>query len=267
MPDESGPRSVMPISIGTMSAPSSARSSGRLTSRPTIPHMTHHSSISPWNTPAGLRLEHLDVPRRFPVAHVARVLDPFHALQIDELLREVGPEPALYDLVRLERIHCIAQVLRQKTDPAALDLLRREFIEVLVRGLTGIEPALDAVEPRRENGSGGEIGVARTVGQPHLDPPIGNAHAGRTVVVTVRDVGRRPGRTGKRATHDETLVRVDRRCTDRRECARVCEQAAEELVTHRRHPESTLVLVVVEQVLALGIAHRDVEVRAGAGAV
>jgi hypothetical protein len=38
-PAESGPRSVMPISIGTISSPSRGRSAGFFTSNPTIPHM------------------------------------------------------------------------------------------------------------------------------------------------------------------------------------------------------------------------------------
>jgi hypothetical protein len=49
--------------------------------------------------------------------------------------------------------------------------------------------------------------------------------------------------------------------------ARVRQQSSEELVTHGRKPKPALVVVVVEQVLATLIAHRDVEVRARARAV
>ena len=36
--------------------------------------------------------EHLDVALRLPVADVPRILNPFHALQFDELLREIDAE-------------------------------------------------------------------------------------------------------------------------------------------------------------------------------
>ena len=39
-PAESGPRSVMPINIGSISSPIESRIFGFLTSNPTIPHMT-----------------------------------------------------------------------------------------------------------------------------------------------------------------------------------------------------------------------------------
>jgi hypothetical protein len=39
MPAESGPRSVMPISIGSINSPSRSRSAGFFTSNPTIPHI------------------------------------------------------------------------------------------------------------------------------------------------------------------------------------------------------------------------------------
>jgi hypothetical protein len=39
MPEESGPRSVMPISIGTMNSPSRGLRDFSFSSKPTIPHI------------------------------------------------------------------------------------------------------------------------------------------------------------------------------------------------------------------------------------
>ncbi len=60
MPEESGPRSVMPMSIGTISSPSCSRKAGFFTSSPTIPHMR-----------GALLLEHFQIALGFPAADVA----------------------------------------------------------------------------------------------------------------------------------------------------------------------------------------------------
>ena len=53
---------------------------------------------------------------RFPVGDVPRVFGPLHALQHDELLRQLGAEPRLHDFVLLEFADRLVQVLRQQLD-------------------------------------------------------------------------------------------------------------------------------------------------------
>src|SRR5262245_3302083 len=106
MPEESGPRSVIPTSIGTINSPKRGRNASFFTSNPTIPHMS----------------EHLQIAAGFPVAHVAGVLYPLHALELNELLRELGAEALLHHLVRVERIDGLFQGLRQQLDAAVADL-------------------------------------------------------------------------------------------------------------------------------------------------
>ncbi len=105
MPEESGPRSVMPTSIGTISSPRRGRRESFFSSNPTIPHISAlRQNISP--------SEHFKIAARFPVTHVPRVLHPFHAFELDELLRQIGPEPLLHHFIGFERIDRFFQRLR-----------------------------------------------------------------------------------------------------------------------------------------------------------
>ena len=122
-----------------------------------------------------------------------------------------------------------------------------------------IEVALDAVEAGSDDGGGGQVGVAGTVGQAQLQPAVGDAHHGRAVVVAVADVGRGPGGAGEGAAHHQALVAVDRGGADGRQGRRVGQDAAQELVGQLREAEAVLVGLVGEEVgLALADGHVDV---------
>ena len=54
----------------------------------------------------------------------------------------------------------------------------------------------------------GEVWIGRAVRQAQLQPAVGYAHARGTIVVAIRDVGRRPRRARERASHDKTLVGI-----------------------------------------------------------
>src|SRR5580658_8982706 len=128
-PAESGPRSVMPTNIGTMSAPSWVRSAGFLTRRPTIPHMGWLLKKT--------RLEKFQIAARFPIGHVARILRPFHALQANELTRQIHPQTIADQRVRLERVDGFVQRLRQQLDALRRQFFRGQLVQVDVLRRTG----------------------------------------------------------------------------------------------------------------------------------
>src|ERR1700744_858274 len=102
-PAESGQRSVIPIIIGIISSPSLSRSEGVFTSSPTIPHMGSFLS------------KEFEVLPDFPGRDVALVLDPFHALELQELVGH-RPERVAQQAVGLEGVERRAEVLRQGRD-------------------------------------------------------------------------------------------------------------------------------------------------------
>src|SRR5215211_4409893 len=114
-PADSGPRSVIPSRIGIISAPSWPRSAGFLINSPTIPH-----------TVIALPSEEFQVAVRFPPRYVARIFDPFHALQPHEFARQVLAERSAQNRIRFERVDRRSEILRQDRDPLLDDLLGRQ---------------------------------------------------------------------------------------------------------------------------------------------
>src|SRR6185437_7663297 len=106
--------SVMPTSMGTMNSPNRGRSAGFFNNKPTMPHIS----------------EHLQITLRLPVAHMTRILDPFHALQTQEFGGQILADAGLDHLVGGERIARLVQRLRQQTDSLVADLLLTPLIQV-----------------------------------------------------------------------------------------------------------------------------------------
>ena len=88
----------MPTSIGTMSSP----------------RLLAQRRLLEQQSDDAAHLEELQVALRLPVGDVARVFGPFHALQRDELVRELRAQPALHHFVLLQRVDGFEQVLRQQ---------------------------------------------------------------------------------------------------------------------------------------------------------
>ena len=160
---------------------------------------------------AGVRLEEFGVTLDFQVGDMAAVLDPLHALELEEFVDDLGAEHLAEQRVGLQRITGFLERLRQGVDAACSDLLQAELVEVLVAGFARIELTVDAVEAGGDDRGGDQVGVAAGVRQAELDAPIRDAQHRRAVVVAVGDKRRGPGRAGQRTTNDQALVGVHRR--------------------------------------------------------
>ena len=109
-----------------------------------------------------------------------------------------------------------------------LELLRTEAVDVLVEGVAGIDRALDPVEPRHQHGGEGEIGIAGRIGRAELGPlRLRTRRIGRDADrggAIARRVGQVDGRL---EAGNQPLVAVGSRVANRRQRARVLEQAAD----------------------------------------
>ena len=139
--------------------------------------------------------------------------------------------------------------------------------------MPGIEPVSHAVQPRRQVGREREIGVVRGGDGAvfEVTGPRRTDHLG-TVVVAVGDERGRPREPRPRACETrpdlQPLVAVHRRRGHGAERRSVREDAPDEVVGELRKPQSLVVALVEEEVLAgIGVRHVVVDVTAAARAV
>src|ERR1700730_1582672 len=138
-------------------------------------------------------LKHLQVPFGLPLAYVAGVFDPLHALQAYELLCELRTYPVLDHLIPRQCIESLGQRLGQQSNSPLADLIRCQVVQIDVEWLSGLETPVDAVKSRRGQCRCCQIRIGCAVRQPQLDATERNTNAGGTVVVAVRNVCGSPG--------------------------------------------------------------------------
>src|SRR5476651_485310 len=141
-PALSGPRSVMACNIGSNNLPSWDSNCGFFRYRPTIPHISSlRHTVS----------EKFGIALDFPVAHMAAVLNPLHALELDELTHDLRAQHLDEQRVGFQRVAGFLEGLRQGLDAALGDLLKAQAVEVFVADMVDFQLAIDPVEACRDD--------------------------------------------------------------------------------------------------------------------
>ena len=144
----------------------------------------------------GGRSEEFGVTLDFPVGDVAAVLHPLHALELDELIDDLGAQHFAEQRVGLQGVGGFLQRLRQGLDAACGNLFQAQVVEVLVAHLARLQLTVDAIEAGSDDRGGDQVRVAASVRQAELQAAIGDAHHRRAVVGAVGDKRRGPGGAG-----------------------------------------------------------------------
>ncbi len=134
-------------------------------------------------------------------------------------------------MVLLEAVERLLEAARHLRD--VLQLLRRQPVDVLVQRVPGVDFVLHAVEARHQLRGKGQVGVAGGVRAAELQPlrlgaraVHGDADGGAAVAAAVGEIDRR-----LEARH-QTLVAVGGGVAERRQGARVLEDAADVVQRH-----------------------------------
>src|SRR5450830_658461 len=150
-PALSGPRSVMACNIGSNSWPSWGSSRGFFRYRPTIPHISSlRHTVS----------EKFGIALDFPVAHMAAVLHPLHALELDELTHDLRAQHLGEQRVGFQRVAGFLEGLGQGLDAALGDLLQAQAVEVFIADVVDFQLAIDTVQARRDDRGADQVRVA-----------------------------------------------------------------------------------------------------------
>jgi len=214
--------------------------------------------------------EKFQVALVFPVGDVGVVVLPFLAFEIGVGAVHQRPHHRLAQRVALKGVNRFLQGAGQQVDAQVVEFRQGVVVHVFPVGIAGVEPLLDALQPRREHHRRPQIQIGGNVGGAtlHPSPREGNPQHVGAVVIAIADVDRCPSEARHAALADQPLVAVDRGAGDGADGFGVAQNARDELVAQWRELTATRVTRILKQVFArVDVGQGHVVVRPAAGAV